>query len=266
MEDEGISLVPGRPESRPGGMEERRDMNRKSTSNITGRAVAAAVLLAIALSCRPRADCTAVTTAPASAPLPLHALAQEGNLEELKGIKGLGKDINLANSWGWTPLFFAVINGHSETAEFLLKNGSCVNVRTPRGGHTPLHYAASYGYDGIARILIREGADINARDSYDNTPLHLAASGSHLDAVSLLVRSGALLNGKNNRGWTPLHISAWEKNRDITGLLIRSGADHTMLDIGNKTPFDLAELRSDDAIIALFKEKKSEGKVKKEAR
>jgi len=66
--------------------------------------------------------------------------AAEGDLDRLKALLAAGADINMANEKHTTALHFAAWNGKSETAVFLIENGS--DVRAGEGdGWTPLHDA-----------------------------------------------------------------------------------------------------------------------------
>ena len=64
---------------------------------------------------------------------------------------------------GTSPLHFASLNGHLNTAEVLLRAGISRDART-KVDRTPLHVAAQEGHAHIVDLLIRNGADIEAKD------------------------------------------------------------------------------------------------------
>ena len=60
---------------------------------------------------------------------------------------------------------YAVKNGHSPIAAFLLRNG--VNpYAADTSGNTPVHYAAAYGWLHCLKMLIDVGADPNAANQW----------------------------------------------------------------------------------------------------
>ena len=67
---------------------------------------------------------------------------------------------------------------------------------------TPLHYAVKEGHLQIAQLLIRSGADLNAVDADRNTPLHLACLKNTFSLVSWLLSRGPDINIRNYQGNT----------------------------------------------------------------
>ena len=82
--------------------------------------------------------------------------AAKGNVQTLKNlILDQHKNFQEPNdSYGWTPLFYAVHNNQEEAADFLLSVGANVNVKD-NNGHTPLYYAKT---EEMKQILIAFGA------------------------------------------------------------------------------------------------------------
>lgn len=74
-----------------------------------------------------------------------------------------GLDVNRANKFGLTALFYA----NHATALLLLKNGADVN-KTTRDGLTPLHVVKTVE---IAMLFMNYGADIHARDLRGYLPI-----------------------------------------------------------------------------------------------
>ena len=100
--------------------------------------------------------------------------------------------------FGGYPLHLAVLVGHKEITELLLKNGADINItaRDQHGG-TPLHWAVFVGNKEMAKLLVEGGADINAPDYDGYTPLDAALSNSDLEpktkieVADLLRKNGA---------------------------------------------------------------------------
>ena len=69
-----------------------------------------------------------------------------------------GANVNLANKFGNTPLFFAVGNGHTEIVKLLIAKGADVNKADNKYGITPLYRASSKGHTEIVELLKLAGA------------------------------------------------------------------------------------------------------------
>ncbi|MCD6046080.1 MAG: tankyrase-2-like isoform, partial [Gammaproteobacteria bacterium] len=116
-----------------------------------------------------------------------------------------GADVNRADKYGWTPLYFAA-HGDLEIVRLLLANGVDNVSRADNDGITPLHEAVAGGYIEIAKLLLVHGADINLADKAGNTPLHWSVRSKKYerrDVVKLLLIHGADVSRANNNGNTP---------------------------------------------------------------
>jgi ankyrin len=78
-----------------------------------------------------------------------------GNVELLRTI--LEKDPTVINELdsklGWAPIYRAVICGHLNVTELLLKQGADPNARN-KLGESPLHQAADNGQHALATVLL----------------------------------------------------------------------------------------------------------------
>ena len=101
-----------------------------------------------------------------------------------------GADVNTKDkTFEWTPLQWAVFNGHKEVAVLLIGKGADVNTMDGRG-HTPLHRAAQKSRKEIVELLIAKGADVNAKDNQGITPLDSAIQFNHPETANLLRKHG----------------------------------------------------------------------------
>lgn len=182
----------------------------------------------------------------------LHIAVYDGQIEIAKFLIAIGADVNVTDSYDYTPLHLSIYRKLEETpeisqqkqeiAELLMSKGADVNARTIEGV-TPLYSAAYEGLVGIARLLIDNGADVNAGDDYNYTPLHMAVYGGYNELVELLITGGANVDAKSKYGkYTPLHFAAGYGCTEIAKLLIANGADVNALDSDRHTPLHRAIL------------------------
>jgi beta-lactamase regulating signal transducer with metallopeptidase domain/ankyrin repeat protein len=101
---------------------------------------------------------------------------EDEKLERIKKYIARVDDINAGDTWGYTFLHQACMEGEKQVAELLIAKGADVNARNIVG-ITPLHAAAGRGHRDIVELLLNSKADVNARDDHDATPLWYAKNG-----------------------------------------------------------------------------------------
>ena len=123
----------------------------------------------------------------------------ENELEIARFLIRSGKDIDVRDEVGRTPLMIAASREDIEMAQLLLSEGKADAKARDNENRTALHYTKN---NELARALILElGADVNARDSEDRTPLHYA---QNIDVARVfVVEFGADLNAKDVNGQIP---------------------------------------------------------------
>ena len=199
---------------------------------------------------------------------------EQGDLESVKIYVSLGKNVNVANSKGFTPLHIASFHFHHEIVHFLLKNGANVNAIS-KCGKTALHSACQnvlspkmledknicyYGvhsspFNKIETIewLLISGVYVNKHDNNGVTALHmLCACNDFCDlrkAFHLFVKYGADLNTRDNRGATPLHYLCKNENIftcwEYFEMLFDNGANINAVDDYGLTALHYAATNSD---------------------
>ena len=162
--------------------------------------------------------------------------------------------------WGWTPLHLATQKGYTGVVELLLSSGASTEVKDRLSGTTLLHGAAEYGHTGMVELLLnfRQGASIEARNNLGYTPLHFAASKGHTVVVGLLLEKGASINAKDGFDSTPLHNAAINGHTSTVKLLLEKGASPEAKNKINKIPLHYAEKYNYSEMAQLLKNKAAE--------
>ncbi|MHC4663191.1 MAG: ankyrin repeat domain-containing protein [Planctomycetota bacterium] len=123
-----------------------------------------------------------------------------------------------------TPLFEAVMWGHKETADFLIRNGADIEMVDGLFSLSLLHWAAILGKTEMIRLLaVKHGMDVNKTDNNSMTPLHCAAWHGHADTVTLLIKLGAKVNIETYGNETPLDRAVSNKQAETITLLRAHG-------------------------------------------
>jgi ankyrin repeat protein len=121
----------------------------------------------------------------------LHQASRAGKLEAGQFLLDCGLDINAQAHNGWTPLFYAVSQGHIEFARMLLKRGARTDILDNSNSRTPLHFAVIRRNIQLVRLLLEHGADVNACDNYGETPSQMGSRQGRYEIVELLSKYGA---------------------------------------------------------------------------
>jgi ankyrin repeat protein len=194
----------------------------------------------------------------------IHAAAETGNIEAVKQHLADGVNMNAEDMIGWTPLYFAIDEGHTEITELLIAKGADINAKNASAiglnaedirGWTPLHCAVKKasrtGEMDVVELLIIKGANVNAKDEAKDdggkTPLHWAVGFGQKEVVELLLRKGADVSAKDDLGMTPLHgASGYQKDAEkIAELLLANGAEVNAKRDGGWTPLNEVVIASE---------------------
>ncbi|GAW18675.1 hypothetical protein ANO14919_081560 [Xylariales sp. No.14919] len=171
---------------------------------------------------------------------PLHYVVaglEKADLHQQLRLNGVYMDS--ADTFGRTPLHWAVITGNINAVAALIEHGAsptCVDKKHM----TPLHamyLAPSSSQMQCGRLLIDSGADVDALDSWKRTPLRMAA-GFHnisLEFLKIFVQKGADINRRDMYGQSPL-LKSIQGRKEVTQLLLCHGADTEARDEYGNTP------------------------------
>ncbi len=114
-----------------------------------------------------------------------------GNTKQVKlFIEQDGTLVNARDIEKLTPLHYATLNGHAETAALLLQHNAEVDARD-LSNWTPLHYTSRWDYTEIVALLLQHEADVNAQDDYRWAPLYCTTLNDHTKTMKFLLSHGA---------------------------------------------------------------------------
>lgn len=156
-----------------------------------------------------------------------------------------GAKINLPNSYGTTPLHFAILWSSAENVKILIRNGADIHAQDSHGASTLLRAAEGAPLENF-QLLIEAGANVNGPDAQGVSPLHRSVSlGNSQDTqggnFAALLRAGADVFATTNTGDTPLHWSAASYTPQLTlRQLIEAGAKLNTVNQRGKTPLHSA--------------------------
>ncbi|KAI5847782.1 ankyrin repeat-containing domain protein [Morchella snyderi] len=147
-------------------------------------------------------------------------------------IKYHRRSVIVDNTYGRSPLFWAMVEERHDLFTKLLNMGVGMNVRDHRG-QTPLFWAVRKGPFETCRRLLNAGAIMSRRDvQHKFTPLHAAVYYRSINMVRLVLRFSLNVNARSrvNRGtvvreFSPLIIAVQKGRKDIIKLLLENGAD-----------------------------------------
>ncbi|CAG8534348.1 4022_t:CDS:2, partial [Cetraspora pellucida] len=155
---------------------------------------------------------------------PLHYVCMYGYSDAATYLLSQKADCESLDHDGFSPLIYAVTNGHTKCVEILLEAGARIE---PQGedGHSriPLSLACEYGHENVAMLLLEKGAQI-ILDAEGLSPLHLAAREGHHKLLKILTeQGGALLETPDKyKGWTPIFYAASEGNIECVNILTQA--------------------------------------------
>ncbi|KAL5613956.1 hypothetical protein FOVSG1_003019 [Fusarium oxysporum f. sp. vasinfectum] len=120
--------------------------------------------------------------------------------------------VNMKGQKGRTVIFWAIIQGQTETVRQLISLEQTNLAVRDEEGFTPLSHAAQQGNEEIIRVLLsKPGIEVDAKDNAGMTALGHAAKQGHLGAVELLLNEGKANSWiKDKEGRTPLALASAE--------------------------------------------------------
>jgi ankyrin repeat protein len=121
---------------------------------------------------------------------PMTTAAAAGNLEIIRSLVKAGADLK-AQTYGLTPLMFAVASRKIDTVRLVVELGAPVDQVSSMSGQTAL-FSAIYAADAdMVKALIDLKANVNFQTKDGDTPLKAAQKGDQEDLIAILKAAGA---------------------------------------------------------------------------
>lgn len=160
-----------------------------------------------------------------------YELVETGDVSSIATLLDSGFDVNTQGSKMLmrTLLAYAVEVGRVKTVEFLIAQGSDVNIGDLDDA-TPLHFASRAANVKLASLLLDAGADVHCQDVGGMNALHHLASGfdchpSGCETAKILLLHGADVDAVENAGRSALYFAASLGNHRLASFLIKQGAN-----------------------------------------
>lgn len=121
----------------------------------------------------------------------INEAVRKADVDKIKSI--LDRDsgtVNIRDSLGYTPLYWACLDGKMNVIEMLVSRGANVNSKG-NDGNMPLHNAVRGGSGKAVEFLIKKGADVRARNKNGDTPLKIANNIGNKSVIDVLLLYGA---------------------------------------------------------------------------
>ena len=145
-----------------------------------------------------------------------------GYIKIVKYLIKQGCDINYSRN-RLRPIHGAANMGHTNVLRILVNNGVNVDSKECGDDRTALHWAVQEGRSKAAEFLIKNGADINKLNGSGETPLRIAIGEGDLNFVKMLCKYKVNINKYPQKA--PALVFACVYNRlEIVQYLFKKGA------------------------------------------
>lgn len=146
----------------------------------------------------------------------------------IKTVLAFNPEIEVKNSSGYTPLFYACsASTEPSDIEELVNKGANLNIKL-EGRRNLLHAISMINPIHISTLINLGGADqIDEATLKGSFPLHIACQNPNITKEQLLLVLGKHVNEPQNDGATPLQLACEFGNIDAILTLIENGADLT---------------------------------------
>lgn len=159
-------------------------------------------------------------------------------LDEHKGKLDINQSDSVSSvKSGYTALGIAVVFGHADVIDLLLRRGANVNKLNSHSQYRPAWLAALYNRVELLAQLLAAGANVNevcdVHRAYP-TALHVASFFGHSEVVRALLKAGADVAIRNKQGKTAADLAAEQKQHGVLAVLKEFGI--SLPSVGERNP------------------------------
>jgi ankyrin repeat protein len=182
---------------------------------------------------------------------PLEAACRQGHEQVALLLLDAGADVQRVNHYGGSPLHAACVFGYGlDIIRRLLLMGAVVNLRDTTG-RTPLFYAGIKGYR-VIKLLLDAGAEADCLDN-DGIPLLSGPCGlGHERSLEYLLAAGADVNLGSEQGFSPLLDATNSDEEAIVRHLIHHGAQVDCVDREGRSALFYAARNGSESLVRLL--------------
>lgn len=155
----------------------------------------------------------------------LHHAAKSGNVVVLMELLSSGADVNAVDKIGGTALHAAVMHGHDDVVEALLRADGVAIDKPDMSKVTALYRAAVANQVACVKALLKAGASPHAKDQRGLPLLHKVVAARPAGPVlEALLAAGASPGTGGEKGDTALHAACKAGTSGTVEALLRAGA------------------------------------------
>jgi len=180
----------------------------------------------------------------------MKCMSMFGRLAEYAAVEAIPRQVPAAPLRSNSMLHIAVARGDTARVGELLRQGFPLDL-LDTAGFAPAFWALAHPDATMLTFLLHQGSPVDVRSACGDTPLMAAVQTGSLAKVRILVERGANVNARDNRGFTALHRAAESGQAEIVKLLLERGADPSVRANG-QTAQTLAEMRNEVEIARLL--------------
>ncbi|KAK6182610.1 hypothetical protein SNE40_010255 [Patella caerulea] len=169
---------------------------------------------------------------------PLHIAVLYSDVKLIDYLLSNGSNINIGDGTNRTPLYLATAIGRLDVIDFLLTKGADPDIQSSSKRTAIMEAICRQDLPGVQR-LIESGCNLDLVDIKGSSVLYFAitARGANLNIISALLDAGADVNKTNGKGAPVLMVAVALKQAEIVQLLYNAGADINMKDSSGRTAF-----------------------------
>lgn len=156
----------------------------------------------------------------------LHIACEAGHLAIVQLLVKNKADILVKNIIGDSAFQIAAGAGHLEIVKYLYAKPHFTGINTfNNSDFTPLTYAIKEGHKEITEFLVTHGADVNLKEEDGSTPLHTASRFNQITIARFLIVNGADIDHKNDDGDKAIDVA---ETNEMKKMLLNIANNHTV--------------------------------------